>query len=85
MNPAPDAPDPHASGPSVDPDQVAFFSRIAAQWWDPHGKFAPLHKFNPVRLGFIRDEALARFGRDGRDVAPFTGLRLLDIGCGGGL
>ena len=66
MNPASTVSDPHAQGPSVDPDQVAFFSRIAAQWWDPHGKFAPLHRFNPVRLGFIRDRALACFGRDGR-------------------
>jgi 2-polyprenyl-6-hydroxyphenyl methylase/3-demethylubiquinone-9 3-methyltransferase len=78
-------PAPHAHGPSVDPDEVARFSRIAAEWWDPHGKFAPLHRFNPVRLGFIRDEALARFGRDGRERAPFEGLSLLDIGCGGGL
>ena len=85
MSIAPNASDPQASGASVDADQVAFFSRIAAQWWDPHGKFAPLHKFNPVRLGFIRDEALARFGGDGRQRAPFEGLRLLDIGCGGGL
>jgi len=75
----------HATGPSVDPDDVARFSRIAAQWWDPHGKFAPLHRFNPVRLAFIREQALARFGRDPRARAPFEGLRLLDIGCGGGL
>jgi 2-polyprenyl-6-hydroxyphenyl methylase/3-demethylubiquinone-9 3-methyltransferase len=80
MNPAPPAP-----RSSVDPHEVAFFSRVAAQWWEPRGKFAPLHRFNPVRLGFIRDQALARFGRDGRAAAPFTGLRLLDIGCGGGL
>jgi 2-polyprenyl-6-hydroxyphenyl methylase/3-demethylubiquinone-9 3-methyltransferase len=70
---------------SIDPDQVERFSRIAAQWWDPHGKFAPLHKFNPVRLAFIRQEALSRFGRDPAARKPFEGLRLLDIGCGGGL
>ena len=70
---------------SIDPAEVERFSRIAAEWWDPHGKFAPLHKFNPVRLGFIREQALARFGRDGSLRQPFTGLRLLDIGCGGGL
>jgi 2-polyprenyl-6-hydroxyphenyl methylase/3-demethylubiquinone-9 3-methyltransferase len=70
---------------SVDPDEVAKFSRIAAEWWDPTGKFAPLHKFNPVRLAFIRQEAASRFGRDPRDLTPFTGLTLLDIGCGGGL
>ncbi len=75
----------HASGPSVDPEEVARFSAIAAEWWDPRGKFAPLHRFNPVRLAFIRDEALARFGRDGRQRSPFEGLTLLDIGCGGGL
>jgi 2-polyprenyl-6-hydroxyphenyl methylase/3-demethylubiquinone-9 3-methyltransferase len=70
---------------SIDPAEVERFSKIAAEWWDPRGKFAPLHKFNPVRLAFIRDEALARFGRDGRARRPFEGLRLLDIGCGGGL
>ena len=55
------------------------------EWWDPTGKFAPLHKFNPVRLSFIRQEAAARFGRDARSLRPFEGLSLLDIGCGGGL
>lgn len=70
---------------SVDPDEVAKFSRLAAEWWDPGGKFAPLHKFNPVRLAFIRGEAVARFHRDPRSLAPFEGLSLLDIGCGGGL
>ena len=74
-----------ASGPSVDPAEVARFSAVAAQWWDPKGKFAPLHKFNPIRLGFIREEALSHFGRDFDASRPFEGLRLLDIGCGGGL
>jgi 2-polyprenyl-6-hydroxyphenyl methylase/3-demethylubiquinone-9 3-methyltransferase len=74
-----------APGPSVDPAEVARFSAVAAQWWDPKGKFAPLHKFNPVRLGFIREQALARFGRDADAALPFKGLHLLDIGCGGGL
>jgi 2-polyprenyl-6-hydroxyphenyl methylase/3-demethylubiquinone-9 3-methyltransferase len=74
-----------AAPSSVDPAEVERFSRIAAEWWDPEGKFAPLHKFNPVRLAFIREQALARFGRDGRDRRPFQGLTLLDIGCGGGL
>jgi 2-polyprenyl-6-hydroxyphenyl methylase/3-demethylubiquinone-9 3-methyltransferase len=71
--------------PSIDAAEVAKFSAIAAQWWDPAGKFAPLHKFNPVRLGFIRAEACAHFGRDARSLRPFEGLSLLDIGCGGGL
>jgi 2-polyprenyl-6-hydroxyphenyl methylase/3-demethylubiquinone-9 3-methyltransferase len=75
--------EPHVS--SIDPEEVERFSRIAAEWWDPHGKFAPLHKFNPVRLAFIREQAERRFGRDGRGLRPFGGLRLLDIGCGGGL
>ncbi len=70
---------------SIDAAEVERFSRIAAEWWDPRGKFAPLHKFNPVRLGFIRDQALYRFARDGKARRPFEGLRLLDIGCGGGL
>ena len=70
---------------SIDPAEIAKFSAIAAEWWDPAGKFAPLHKFNPVRLGFIRAEAAAHFGRDARSLKPFEGLSLLDIGCGGGL
>ena len=70
---------------SIDPADVARFSAIADEWWDPHGKFAPLHRFNPVRLAFIREEALQRFARDAKARAPFEGLRLLDIGCGGGL
>ncbi len=74
-----------AARSSIDPAEVARFSKIAAEWWDPKGKFAPLHKFNPTRLGFIRDQALYRFGRDGAARRPFEGLRLLDIGCGGGL
>jgi 2-polyprenyl-6-hydroxyphenyl methylase/3-demethylubiquinone-9 3-methyltransferase len=70
---------------SIDPADVARFSAIAEEWWDPSGKFAPLHRFNPVRLDFIREQALARFQRDPKTRAPFAGLRLLDIGCGGGL
>ncbi len=70
---------------SIDPAEVAKFSAIAAEWWDPSGKFAPLHKFNPVRLSFIRAEAAAHFGRDAKSLRPFEGLSLLDIGCGGGL
>ena len=74
-----------ASASSIDPKEVEQFSRIAAEWWDPKGKFAPLHKFNPVRLSFIRDQVQERFGRDPKAIRPFEGLRLLDIGCGGGL
>lgn len=71
--------------PSIDPDEVAKFSAIAAEWWDPKGKFRPLHRFNPVRLGLIRGQIIDQFGRDPSDKRPLSGLRLLDIGCGGGL
>jgi 2-polyprenyl-6-hydroxyphenyl methylase/3-demethylubiquinone-9 3-methyltransferase len=70
---------------SVDPDEVARFAAIAETWWDLEGEFKPLHLLNPVRLGFIRDKLIRHFGRDDAPVAPFKGLRLLDIGCGGGL
>jgi len=70
---------------SIDPAEVAKFSAMAAEWWDPAGKFAPLHKFNPVRLSFLKTEAAHHFGRDARALRPFEGLTLLDIGCGGGL
>ena len=73
----------HAS--SIDPAEVDRFSAIADQWWDPNGKFAPLHRFNPVRLDFIREHAMARFSRDGAARSPFKGPELIDIGCGGGL
>ncbi len=74
-----------APGASVDPEEVARFSALAQTWWDPKGPFAPLHKLNPVRLEFIRDRAAAHFGRDPKTRGPFQGLKLLDIGCGGGL
>ena len=70
---------------SVDPAEIAKFSAMAAEWWDPSGKFAPLHKFNPVRLKFIRETCAVHFGRDAKALRPFEGLSLLDIGCGGGL
>ncbi|MEC7289589.1 MAG: bifunctional 2-polyprenyl-6-hydroxyphenol methylase/3-demethylubiquinol 3-O-methyltransferase UbiG, partial [Pseudomonadota bacterium] len=73
------------SRPSIDPDEVAKFTAMAAEWWDPKGKFRPLHKFNPVRLGFIRDTIEAHFGLSPSARRPFDGLRVLDIGCGGGL
>src|SRR5690348_7795822 len=73
------------AAPSIDDAEVAKFSAIAQEWWDPTGKFAPLHKFNPVRLSFIRQTAAAHFGRSATTLRPFEGLTLLDIGCGGGL
>lgn len=74
-----------AAPSSIDAAEIERFSAIAAEWWDPRGKLAPLHRFNPARLGFIRGQALARFGRDPKARRPFEGLSLLDIGCGGGL
>ena len=71
--------------PSIDPDEVAKFTAMAAEWWDPKGKFRPLHRFNPVRLGFIRDTLTLHFDRDDGTRRPLEGLRLLDIGCGGGI
>ncbi|OGN43621.1 MAG: bifunctional 3-demethylubiquinol 3-O-methyltransferase/2-polyprenyl-6-hydroxyphenol methylase [Caulobacterales bacterium RIFCSPHIGHO2_01_FULL_70_19] len=69
----------------MDPADVARFSAQAAEWWDARGPFAPLHRFNPARLAFVRDRAAERFGRDVRARSPFAGLSLLDVGCGGGL
>lgn len=74
-----------AQSVSIDPAEIEKFSAMAEAWWDPTGKFAPLHKFNPVRLKFIRETAAAHFGRDAKSLKPFEGLTLLDIGCGGGL
>ncbi len=70
---------------TIDAGEVERFSALAAEWWNPNGKFRPLHKFNPVRLAYIRDHVAAHFGRDARGAKPFEGLRILDIGCGGGL
>ncbi|MCX5494289.1 bifunctional 2-polyprenyl-6-hydroxyphenol methylase/3-demethylubiquinol 3-O-methyltransferase UbiG [Kaistia dalseonensis] len=70
---------------TVDQDEIAHFSAIAAEWWAPKGKFGPLHRLNPIRIGFIKAEAAKRFGRDMNDPKALAGLRILDIGCGGGL
>jgi 2-polyprenyl-6-hydroxyphenyl methylase/3-demethylubiquinone-9 3-methyltransferase len=71
--------------PTVDAAEVARFSALAATWWDTRGKMAALHKLNPVRLAYIRDTACQQFGRDPKLVGCLTGLRILDIGCGGGI
>ena len=70
---------------TIDSAEVDKFDRLAAEWWNPRGKFKPLHKFNPVRLAYLRETLCAHFGRDPRGDRPLTGLRILDIGCGGGL
>jgi 2-polyprenyl-6-hydroxyphenyl methylase / 3-demethylubiquinone-9 3-methyltransferase len=73
------------AGPRVDKAEVEKFNRLAAEWWNPNGKMKPLHKFNPVRLAYLRDLSGRHFSRDVRGPRPFDGLTLVDIGCGGGL
>jgi 2-polyprenyl-6-hydroxyphenyl methylase/3-demethylubiquinone-9 3-methyltransferase len=73
------------AAPSVDQAEVERFSRLAAEWWNPRGKMAPLHKFNPLRLAYIRDQAAVHFRRDAKRLDSLKELRILDIGCGGGL
>jgi 2-polyprenyl-6-hydroxyphenyl methylase / 3-demethylubiquinone-9 3-methyltransferase len=70
---------------TIDPAEVAKFEAMAAEWWDPSGKFKPLHMLNPCRLDYITTQIAAEFDRDLTAPLPFSGLRLLDIGCGGGL
>ena len=70
---------------SRDPAEIAKFEAMAADWWDPEGKFKPLHMMNPCRLDYITAQVAAEFDRDLSTPRPFEGLRLLDIGCGGGL
>ncbi|MGB7262691.1 MAG: bifunctional 2-polyprenyl-6-hydroxyphenol methylase/3-demethylubiquinol 3-O-methyltransferase UbiG [Albidovulum sp.] len=70
---------------SIDAAEVAKFEAMAAEWWDPQGKFKPLHMMNPVRLDYITRQVAVEFGRDLTAPLPLKGLRILDIGCGGGL
>jgi len=70
---------------TIDEAEVARFSALAAEWWDPRGKMAVLHKFNPVRLAYIRDAACKRFARNAKQLDCLKDLRILDIGCGGGI
>ncbi|WP_342361032.1 bifunctional 2-polyprenyl-6-hydroxyphenol methylase/3-demethylubiquinol 3-O-methyltransferase UbiG [Terrarubrum flagellatum] len=70
---------------SIDPSEVAKFDRMAADWWNPKGSMAPLHKLNPTRLAFIRDAVIKTFGAEAASLTPLAGRRALDIGCGGGL
>jgi 2-polyprenyl-6-hydroxyphenyl methylase / 3-demethylubiquinone-9 3-methyltransferase len=73
------------SASTIDAAEIAKFEAMAAEWWNPEGKFKPLHMLNPCRLDYIIDQIAAEFGRDPKAERPFAGLRLLDIGCGGGL
>ncbi len=74
-----------AAASTVDAGEVAKFEAMAAEWWDVNGKFKPLHMLNPTRLDYITNQIAAEFGRDLKGEVPFAGLRILDIGCGGGL
>lgn len=76
---------PENSSASVDPAEIARFSAMAATWWDPDGPFRPLHKLNPTRIAYARDSLCRNFNRSTTDPQPLAGLRILDIGCGGGL
>lgn len=75
----------HKGQETVDPAEVEKFSALAADWWDADGRSRALHRLNPTRIAFIRDRACARFARDPLADRPLTGLRILDVGCGGGL
>jgi 2-polyprenyl-6-hydroxyphenyl methylase/3-demethylubiquinone-9 3-methyltransferase len=70
---------------TVDTAEVEQFSRLAERWWDERGPMAMLHKFNPVRLAYIRDQVAVHFGRNPKQIGCLSGLRILDIGCGGGI
>jgi 2-polyprenyl-6-hydroxyphenyl methylase/3-demethylubiquinone-9 3-methyltransferase len=85
MNSAASAADFPKAGRTVAPDEVARFDRIARTWWDPEGDFRPLHQLNPVRVAWLRRAVAYHFQRDPSSERPFDGLRMIDIGCGGGL
>jgi 2-polyprenyl-6-hydroxyphenyl methylase/3-demethylubiquinone-9 3-methyltransferase len=70
---------------TIDPDEIAHFTAMAAEWWDPRGKFAPLHRMNPTRIRYLREQTCRHFSRDGESATPLENLSLLDVGCGGGL
>jgi 2-polyprenyl-6-hydroxyphenyl methylase / 3-demethylubiquinone-9 3-methyltransferase len=72
-------------GSTIDAAEVARFAALADTWWDPAGQMGMLHKLNPVRIGFIKEAACRRFGRDAKRIDSLAGLRFLDIGCGGGI
>ncbi|MGO1120024.1 bifunctional 2-polyprenyl-6-hydroxyphenol methylase/3-demethylubiquinol 3-O-methyltransferase UbiG [Rhodovibrionaceae bacterium A322] len=74
-----------AAGVTVDAEEVDKFSRLAEKWWDLSGEFAPLHKLNPLRVTFLRDQACQHFDRDPKSDKPLQGVTVLDVGCGGGL
>jgi len=74
-----------SSAKTINPDEAAHFGALAADWWDPKGSSAMLHKLNPVRLGFVRAQINAHFGSDENSLKPLAGKTALDVGCGAGL
>lgn len=70
---------------TVDPDEITHFAQDSGRWWDENGPFAPLHRLNPVRMKFIRDAVAGHYRREAATLSPLKGLKILDIGCGGGL
>lgn len=70
---------------TIDPEEIRHFAKDSGRWWDENGPFAPLHRLNPVRMKFIRDSVTAHYARETATLSPLKGLKILDIGCGGGL
>lgn len=81
----PTRPDSSPSASTIDAGEIARFTAMADEWWDPKGKFAPLHRMNPTRIGYIREQIVGHFSLNGESATPFNNLSLLDVGCGGGL
>ena len=70
---------------TIDPQEVAYYTRLAEQWWDKQGKFWPLHRLNELRVQYLKDQTCLHFGRPSENEKPLAGLNILDIGCGGGI
>ena len=75
----------HLTGTSIDPLEVAYYERLAHRWWDTEGPFWPLHRLNAFRVGYLRNRVASVLGCDPATESPFAGIRVLDIGCGGGI
>lgn len=74
-----------AASATIDPDEIAYYERLAHRWWDAEGPFWPLHRLNAFRVGYIRTRVAQALGRDPESARPFAGVRVLDLGCGGGI